>query len=162
MTLLSIIVARARNGIIGRDNALPWHIPGELGHFKRTTMGKPIIMGRKTFESIGRPLPGRRNIVVTRNADWSHSGCERAASLDEAIALAGDAEEAFVIGGAQLYAEAIPRADRLIITEIDRDYEGDAALAAVDAQRFREVRREVNHTEDTPPLRYDFVTYERI
>ena len=116
MTLLSIIVARARNGIIGRDNALPWHIPGELGHFKRTTMGKPIIMGRKTFESIGRPLPGRRNIVVTRNADWSHSGCERAASLDEAIALAGDAEEVFVIGGADGLSPELRRKAKLCLS----------------------------------------------
>jgi len=131
---LTIVVARARNGIIGRDNALPWHLPEDLRHFKATTLGHALIMGRRTFESIGRPLPGRRTIVVTRNPDWQHDGCERAGSLAEAAALAATpgadpaiaSDEAFVVGGAQLYREALPLADRAIVTEIDIEPVGDA------------------------------------
>lgn len=159
MTQLALIVARARNGVIGRDNTLPWHLPEDLAHFKRTTMGKPIIMGRKTFESIGRPLPGRRNVVVTRNAAWQHAGCETAASLDEALARCADADVAFLIGGAQLYAEAMPRADRLIITEIDADIDGDAHLAAPDPAHWRETSR-APQPESASGLRYTFVEYE--
>lgn len=135
---VTIIVARARNGVIGHRNALPWHLPEDLRHFKAVTTGHAIVMGRKTFESIGRALPGRRSIVVTRDPHWRHEGCERAASLSEAIAIAArpgaDAsigiDEVFVIGGAQLYREALPRADRLIVTEIELEPEGDAHFAA--------------------------------
>jgi dihydrofolate reductase len=129
---LSLIVARARNGAIGRDNALPWHLPEDLQHFKATTLGHPILMGRRTFESIGRPLPGRRSIVLTRDPAWAHAGCERAASLDEAVALCAGVPEAFVIGGAQVYAAALPNADRLIITEVDLDVDGDAFFPPTD------------------------------
>jgi dihydrofolate reductase len=130
---LTLIVARARNGVIGRDNALPWHLPEDLRHFRLTTTGHPILMGRRTFESIGRPLPGRRTIVVTRDPGWSHPGCERAGSLSEAIELAGQpgvnpeiaTDEAFVIGGAQLYAEAVKIADRVLVTEVELEPEGD-------------------------------------
>lgn len=126
MTLLTLIVARARNGVIGRDNTLPWRLPEDLAHFKRTTMGAPIVMGRKTYESIGRPLPGRRNIVVTRSAKLALPGCEIAHSLEDAQRLCIGVEQIFLIGGAQLYADALPSADRLIVTEIDADFEGDA------------------------------------
>lgn len=130
---LTLIVARARNGVIGRDNALPWHLPEDLRHFKLTTSGHAILMGRRTFESIGRPLPGRRTIVVTRDPEWAHPGCERAGSLAEAIALASQpgadraiaTGEAFVIGGAQLYAEAVKIADRVLVTEVEIEPEGD-------------------------------------
>jgi dihydrofolate reductase len=136
---VTIIVARARNGVIGHRNALPWHLPEDLRHFKAVTTGHAILMGRRTFESIGRALPGRRTIVVTRNPAWRHEGCERAASLDEAIAIAArpgpDAaiatDEVFVIGGAELYREALSRADRALVTEIDLEPEGDAHFAAL-------------------------------
>ncbi len=117
---LSLIVATDRNHGIGINNTLPWRLPEDLAFFKRTTSGHPIIMGRKTFDSIGRPLPNRRNIVVTRNAQWRHEGVQAAGSLDEAVQLAGDGE-VFVIGGAQIYVDALPLADKLIVTEIDAD-----------------------------------------
>ncbi|RPH43199.1 MAG: dihydrofolate reductase [Burkholderiales bacterium] len=129
---LTLVVARARDGVIGRDNALPWHLPEDLQHFKATTMGHPILMGRRTFESIGRPLPGRRTVVLTRDAGWARDGCERAGSLDEAIALCAGAPEAFVVGGAQVYREAMARADRLIVTDIDLDVDGDARFPSID------------------------------
>ena len=125
MPRLTLIIARARNGVIGKDNAMPWRIPGEQAYFKRVTMGHPIIMGRRTWESIGRPLPGRRNIVVTRNPAFAAPGAEVVDSLEAALARCADAPEVFVIGGAELYRLALPRADRLLITEIDHDFEGD-------------------------------------
>ncbi|MGM9943304.1 MAG: type 3 dihydrofolate reductase [Lysinibacillus sp.] len=123
--MISLIVALDKNRVIGLNNAMPWHLPGELQYFKETTMGKPIIMGRKTFESIGRPLPGRRNIVITRNPQYDAEGIELALSLDEAIKLAGDVEEIMIIGGQQIFTESLPLADRLYITEIDHEFEGD-------------------------------------
>lgn len=158
---LAIIVARAANGVIGRDNGLPWHLSEDLAHFRRTTMGCPIVMGRRTFESLGRPLPGRRNLVVTRSGGWSHAGVEIVPTLDEAIARCADADTVFVIGGAQLYAEAIPRADRLVITEIQRNFDGDVHFPAPDPAQWRETAREPQHGAHDPSLRFDFVTYER-
>jgi dihydrofolate reductase len=134
---ITLVAARARNGVIGRDNALPWHLPEDLQHFKATTLGHPIVMGRRTFESIGRPLPGRRTLVVSRNPAWAHPGCERAGSLDEAIGLCAGSAEVFVVGGAQLYAAAMPRADRLILTEVDVDVPGDAYFPTPDRNRWR-------------------------
>lgn len=160
MTLLTLIVARARNGVIGRDNALPWRLPEDLQHFKRTTLGAPIIMGRKTWDSIGRPLPGRRNIVVSRNRGLTLEGAEVAASLEDAQRLCVGAEQVFLIGGAQLYAEALPSADRLILTEIDADVPGDAFFPAVDRSKWIEVARETHHSEANG-FDYAFVTYER-
>ena len=121
---ISMIVARSRNHVIGRDNQMPWKISADLQFFKRVTMGHPVIMGRKTWESIGRPLPGRRNIVVSRNADYSPAGAELAGSLDEALASLSDSPRVFVIGGEQLFKQAFDRADRLYVTEIDIDVEG--------------------------------------
>ncbi|MFP5405889.1 MAG: dihydrofolate reductase [Gammaproteobacteria bacterium] len=131
---ITLIVARARNGVIGRGNAMPWHLPEDLRHFKTTTTGHAIVMGRRTFESIGRPLPGRRTIVVTRDPRWAHAGCERAGSLAEAVALAGrpgedpaiTTDEAFIVGGAKLYADALRIADRALVTELELEPEGDA------------------------------------
>lgn len=123
---VTLIVARARNGVIGRNGTIPWCLPEDMAHFKATTMGHPVIMGRRTFDSIGKPLPGRRNIVVTSNRGWSHAGCDRAGSLEEAVSLAGEHSHPFVIGGAQLYAAAMPIADRVIITEVDLAPDGDA------------------------------------
>ena len=132
MSRLNLIIARARNGVIGKDNAMPWKVPGEQAYFKRVTMGHPIIMGRRTWQSIGRPLPGRRNIVVSRDPSFVAAGAEVVASLDEALLRTQEATEVFVIGGAQLYAAALPRADRLLITEIDHDFDGDTTLPAPD------------------------------
>jgi dihydrofolate reductase len=158
---LSLIVARARNGIIGRGNALPWRLPADLAHFKRTTMGHPIVMGRKTFESIGKALPGRRNVVVTRRSGWHVDGIEIARSLDEAIELCGECEHVFVIGGAELFAEALPRADAVVATVIDRDFEGDVAFPALDPALWTEVSR-TDHEGDGPdPFAYAFVHYAR-
>jgi len=136
---ISLIVARDRHGGIGRHNTLPWHLPEDLQHFKSTTLGHPIVMGRKTFESIGRPLPGRRNLVISRNPDWTHAGCERAASLQEAHARCIDSPELFVIGGAQLYADAIALADRLFITEVDLDAQADVFFPVPDPSLWQRV-----------------------
>src|ERR1019366_8458389 len=122
MARLTIIVATDAQRGIGINNTLPWRLPEDLAHFKRTTSGHPIIMGRKTFDSIGRALPNRRNIVITRNPDWRREGIESAGSLNIAMALAGE-EEAFIIGGAKIYAEALPRADKLIVTEIAKRFD---------------------------------------
>jgi len=157
---ISIIVARARNGVIGKQGALPWHLPEDLAHFKATTTGHAIIMGRKTWDSIGRPLPKRRNIVVTRNPDWSAAGAERAGSLTEAVALAAG-DEVFIIGGAQLYDEALGMADKLIVTEIEADFEGDTWLPAPDRQLWRECSRETHRSSGPEVFDYAFVTYLR-
>jgi dihydrofolate reductase len=156
---LTLIVARARNGVIGKGNAMPWKIAGEQAYFKRVTMGHPIIMGRKTWESIGRPLPGRRSIVVTRNAEFVAHGAETVTSLDAALAQCQGAAEAFVIGGAELYRLALPRADRLLITEIDHDFDGDTSFPAPDQQQWREAARD--HHAPTPerPFAVDYVEY---
>ena len=161
MTRITLIVARARNGVIGRDGKLPWRLPEDLAFFKRTTTGHPIVMGRRTWESIGRPLPGRRSIVVTRQASFAAAGAEVAANLDEALRLCAGSEEVFVIGGAQLYAEALPRAGRLIVTEIDADFEGDTHWPAPDPAQWREAARE--HLPPTAERHFalDFVTYLR-
>jgi dihydrofolate reductase len=129
---ITVVVARARDGAIGRDNALPWHLPEDLQHFKATTLGHPIVMGRRTFESIGRPLPGRRTIVVSRDPGWSHPGCERAGSLDEALERCAGLPEAFVVGGGQLYAEAMAQADRLVVTDVEIDVDGDTFFPPID------------------------------
>ncbi|RLA56311.1 MAG: dihydrofolate reductase [Gammaproteobacteria bacterium] len=167
MIRLAVIVAAAENGVIGSNNALPWHLPQDLRYFKRVTMGKPIVMGRKTFESIGRPLPGRTNIVITRNPDFRAEGVRVVASLDEALRLAGDiavidgVRELVVIGGAEIYRAAIPRADRLYITEVHASVQGDALLPPIDWGRWREVGREHHGASDQNPYEYSFVVYNR-
>ena len=154
MTRLTLIAAVAEGGVIGRDGAIPWRVPGELARFKETTMGHPLVMGRKTFESIGRPLPGRRCIVITRSLAWRHPGVETAHSFAEALALAGPADEVFVAGGGQVYAEALPFAHRMILSVIPQDHEGDAHFPAWSPSQWREVSR-------TPYPGYAVVTYER-
>lgn len=156
---LTLIVARARNGVIGKDNAMPWKIPGEQAYFKRVTMGHPIIMGRKTWESIGRPLPGRRSIVVTRNPGFDAPGAVVVSSLDAALAACAGATEAFVIGGAELYRLALPRADRLLITEIDFDFDGDTTFPAPDPARWREAARDHHAPTVERPFAVDYVEY---
>jgi dihydrofolate reductase len=157
---LSVIVARARNGVIGRDGTLPWHLSEDLRHFKRTTLGHPIVMGRRTWESIGRPLPGRRSIVLTRNTRWTAPGVERADSLAQALAMCEGAAEAFVIGGAALFAEALPLAQRLFLTEIDADFEGDTFFPPIDLSAWRETSREHLPPQSGRPFGIDFVTLE--
>ena len=163
MSTLSIIVAVAENGVIGRDNALPWRLPGDLQHFKRVTMGKPVIMGRKTFESMGRPLPGRCNIVITRNVAYHRAGIEVGTSLAAALALAaplaaaGSANEAMVIGGADIYRMALPLADRLYLTEVHASVDGDSRLPEIDWDQWRETSRELHVGEPD----YSIVHFER-
>ncbi len=158
---LSLIAAVAANGVIGSDNALPWRLPEDLKRFKALTLGHPVIMGRKTYESIGRPLPGRRNIIVTRNAAYAAEGCETASSLGNALAACnGTAEEVFVIGGAQIYAEALPLAQRLYLTEIGRDFPGDARFPEFDRGAWRETAREWHRAEEG--IEFDFAVYDRI
>jgi dihydrofolate reductase len=142
MTRISLIAAVARNGVIGKDGRVPWHLPDELEHFKATTMGHPLVMGRRTFESIGRTLPGRRTIVVTRDPRWHHPGVESAHSFAEALSLAGPADEVFVAGGAEVYAEALPFAHRLVLTEVDAEPEGDTWFPAWDRATWVEESRE--------------------
>jgi dihydrofolate reductase len=157
---LTIVVATDMRRGIGIDNKLPWHLPEDLAHFKRTTSGHAVIMGRKTFDSIGRPLPNRRNIVITRNPAWKHDGVEAVASVDAAIALLGD-EEAFVIGGAQIYAEALPRTSQLVVTEIGKTFDCDAFFPPINKAEWKEIAREQHHSEKNG-FDYSFVTYQRI
>jgi len=159
MTNLTIIVATDASNGIGINNALPWHLPEDLAHFKRLTSGHPIIMGRKTFDSIGRPLPNRRNIVISRNAEWRHEGVERAGSLQEALGLVADTGQAFIIGGGQIFEQAMPLVDKLVITRIDRTYECDAFFPALPAGQWREAARE-DHVS-AAGLPYAFITYHR-
>ncbi len=161
-TTLTLIAAVARNGVIGQDNRLPWHLPADLKHFKALTTGHAVIMGRKTWESLPekfRPLPGRPNIVVTRNEAYRAEGAVVVGSLPAALAAAAS-DEAFVIGGAELYKAALPLADRLQLTEIDADYAGDTWFPPRDPQQWRETARDA-HTDDAG-LGYAFVSYERI
>lgn len=158
--MLALIAAVARNGVIGRDNAMPWHLPADLAHFKRTTLGRPVIMGRKTFESIGKPLPGRRNIVVTRNPAWQAPGTESAASLADALARC-DGEDIFVIGGATLYREALPLAARIHLTEIDADIAGDTHFPALSGGDWREISRAHHPKDERNPYDLSFIVLER-
>lgn len=154
-----LVAAMANDRVIGIDNTLPWHLPEDLKHFKAVTLGKPVIMGRKTFDSIGRPLPGRLNIVITRQTDWQQDGVTVAHSLPDALALVGDAPEVCIIGGANLYAQALPLADAMALTHIALDITGDARFPAWDAQQW--------HVEQQAPqvaangLQYQFADYTR-
>lgn len=156
---LTIVVATDRNNGIGINNTLPWHLPEDLAHFKRTTSGHPIIMGRKTFDSIGRPLPNRRNIVITRNPDWQHEGVEAVTSLDAAKAIVGDTP-AFIIGGAQIYVDTLAGTDRLIVTKLDKAFHCDAFFPAIDPADWKEVARE-QHRSDAGGFDFAYITYER-
>lgn len=159
MRRLTLVVAIDAQRGIGIDNKLPWHLPEDLAHFKRVTLGQPIVMGRKTFDSIGRPLPGRRNIVVTRNAQWRHEGVETADSLDGALAMLGG-ENASIIGGGQIFAESMDLADRMIVTEIAHTFDCDAFFPPIDPAVWVEMARETHHSEANG-YDYAFVTYER-
>ncbi|GIU95693.1 MAG: dihydrofolate reductase [Gaiellaceae bacterium] len=159
---LVVAAAIARNGVIGRNGTIPWRLPEDLRRFRELTTGHAVVMGRRTWESLPdrfRPLPSRRNVVVTRNPDWAAEGAERAGSLEEALALLEDARLVFVIGGAEIYAAAIPLADELALTEIDAQIEGDTFFPAWDPTEFEEVSREERVSHDG--TRFAHVTYRR-
>jgi len=160
---LTMVVAVDRDNGIGIDNRMPWHLPQDLAHFKRVTLGKPVIMGRKTFDSIGRPLPGRRNIVITRNADWSHEGAERAESLAAALALL-DGAPASIIGGAQIFVAAMDLADAMIVTHIDHRFTCDTFFPPIDPALWQETARDPQQRPqdgNEPGFDYAYVTYQR-
>ena len=159
---VSLVAAVARGGVIGRGGEIPWRLPEDLARFRALTTGHAVVMGRKTWESLPerfRPLPGRRNVVVSRNPEWRADGAERAGSLEDALALLDGAERVFVIGGGQLYAEALPYADELLLTEIDADAEGDTWFPAWERGEFEETGREQHVSAGG--VQYSFVTYAR-
>ena len=158
---LSLIVAMASNRTIGINNTLPWRIPEDLKHFKKLTMGHHLIMGRKTFDSIGRPLPGRTTVVVSRDRNLKIDGCIVAHSLQDAIASCASDPQIFVVGGADVYAQALGLADTLLITEIQQEIAGDAWFPEVDRSEWLEVSRDIHYQEIPEPLEYHFVTYRR-
>ncbi len=157
--VISLVCAMAKNRVIGKDNDMPWHLPADLKHFKATTMGKPIVMGRKTFESIGRPLPGRRNVVITRNPDYSAEGIEVVTSIDEALSLLSDVEEIMITGGGNVYQQTIEQADRLYLTFIDLETDGDAFFPEFEHLDLKEVSRESHQPDEKNKLAYQFVEY---
>lgn len=159
---LVLIVARAANGVIGRDNALPWRLKADLQRFRALTMGHPILMGRKTWESLGRPLPGRRNLVLSRDAGFRAEGAEAFTTVEAALDAAAGSERIFIIGGAQLYRTLIARADTLLITEVHAEVDGDAHFADVDTAVFAEVAREFQAADADNQFDVDFVEYRRI
>ena len=158
---IGLIWAQARGRVIGKGGVMPWHLPEDLAHFKRTTLSHPVVMGRKTWDSLParfRPLPGRANIVVTRQADWHENGAKPASSLHEALQICENADQVWIIGGAQIYAQALPLADELVVTEIDADFDGDAHAPALSAE-WREVARDP--VVAASGLRLAFVTYRQ-
>jgi dihydrofolate reductase len=158
---LNLIYARAKNGVIGKDKQMPWHLPEDLAHFKRVTLGQPVIMGRKTWDSLParfRPLPGRTNIVITRQANWHAEGALRASSIEEAMRLCGDMPDAWIMGGAEIYRQAEPLACTAVVTEIDADFEGDAFAPELGTS-WQEIERE-SHVA-AHGLHFNFVTYQR-
>jgi dihydrofolate reductase len=158
--IVALVAAVARGGVIGRDGGLPWRLPEDMAHFREVTMGYPVVMGRKTWDSLPdrfRPLPGRRNVVVTRNPAWSEEGAERAGSLEEALALVEGSERVSIIGGGELFAAALRFADELLLTEIDRDVQGDTFFPAWSG--FEETAREEQVAEDGTA--FAFVSYRR-
>jgi dihydrofolate reductase len=159
---ISIVVAMAANGVIGQDNQLPWRLPADLRHFKQTTMGKPILMGRKTYESIGRPLPGRTNIVITRDAGYTAEGCVVVHSIEAAMQAAASQDEIMVIGGAEFYRQVLPYTDTIYLTRIHEDFEGDTYFPELNAGEWREVERTDCMPDENNPYRYSFVLLERV
>jgi dihydrofolate reductase len=158
---LHLIYARARNGTIGKDNQMPWHLPEDLAHFKRVTLGQPVIMGRKTWDSLPvrfRPLPGRLNIVITRQNDWQAEGALRAGSIEDAMGLCGNAPDAWIMGGAEIYRQAEPLASTAVVTEIAQDFDGDAFAPVLGAD-WRELQREAQTAASG--MGFAFVTYQR-
>ncbi|AHF01820.1 diacylglycerol kinase [Thiomicrospira aerophila AL3] len=159
---LMMIVAMAKNRMIGKDNQMPWHLPDDLKYFKAQTLNKPVIMGRKTFESIGaRPLPNRPNLVISRNPDFQAEGIQVFDSVELAIESVAEADEVVIMGGAQLYAQWLDKVDRLLITEVDAAPEGDAFFPVIDRQAWREVSRQHHPADARHPFAFDFVEYHK-
>lgn len=158
---LSIIVAMDDNQLIGKNNALPWHLPADLGYFKKTTTGKTVLMGRKTYESIGRPLPNRRNVIVSRNEAFKAEGCEVVVSIEAALELAKSDDEVMVMGGASFYEQMLPSVDRLYITQIEGTYEGDAYFPAFDKGLFVETFRQSHTADEKNQHTYHFTILDR-
>lgn len=164
---LSLIVALAKNRVIGRNNKLPWYLPNDLKYFKRVTMGKPVIMGRKTYESIGKPLPGRTNILISRQSDYQPdhvkvvNSLEAAKELAESVCLLEGQEEAMIMGGAEIYSLALDLCERMYLTEVHADVSGDAYFPEFDKSEWQEVAREDFQAQEPNPYDYSFVTYER-
>ena len=158
---VDLIVAIARNGVIGKDNQMLWHVPEDFAHFKSTTMGHAVIMGRKTWESIGRPLPGRTNVVITRQTDYVASGAHVVRSLDDALLYLHREARVFVIGGGEIYRQALPKADHLWVTVMDADFEGDTRFPEIDPTRWKaECLKELEPTEKRP-FKVSFLKYHR-
>jgi dihydrofolate reductase len=160
--LISIIVAMDKKGVIGLEGDLPWHLSEDLKHFKAITMGKPLIMGRKTHESIGRPLPGRKNIVVTHSQDFKSEGCVIVHSLDDAYKAAGDVDEVMIMGGSGIYDQSLARADRLYLTEVHADVEGDVYFTEFDKGEWKELEREEYTADERNEFDFSFVVLERL
>ena len=159
---ISLIAAMANNRVIGLNNKMPWHLPADLQHFKKITMGKPIIMGRKTFESIGRPLPGRRNIIITRNQRYTQDSCEIFHTIDDALYALQTEDEVIIIGGAQLYEEFLPKADRLYLTLIELETEGDALFPEWNESEFSLLEQESHQATEQNHHPHQFLTLDRI
>lgn len=158
---LALVVAAAENGVIGRGNRLPWHLPADLRHFKSVTMGKPMLMGRRTFESIGKALPGRRSLVLSRNASFAAPGVERVASMEEALALTTDAAELAVIGGADVFRLCLPRAARIYFTRVHTSIAGDTRFPGLDWSEWRCTERSVHAADESNPYAMTFFVLER-
>ncbi|HTV79654.1 MAG TPA: dihydrofolate reductase [Steroidobacteraceae bacterium] len=158
---ISLLVAATENGVIGRDNGMPWHLPDDLKHFKALTLGKPVLMGRRTFESIGRPLPGRTNLVLTRDEHWGVPGATAVRDLQAALQAAGAATELVVAGGAQVYSLTLPRASRIYLTRIHAHIEGDTRFPALDPAHWRETSRELHPSDGRHAHAMSFITLER-
>lgn len=162
MTILSMIVAHANNRVIGKNNDMPWHLPADLAYFKKTTLGKPIIMGRKTYQSIGRPLPGRKNIVISRDDNFQVEGVEVVNSVDAALALVVDSPEVMVIGGGAIYQHCLAAAQRLYITHINADIDGDTYFPEYDLTVWQKVASDIRPSDEKNPYQLDFSVYEKV
>ena len=160
--LVSLLVAVAENGVIGRDNTLPWHLSDDLRRFKALTLGKPMLMGRKTFESIGKPLPGRTSLVLSRSRDWARPGATVVRSLEEALERAGAVPELVVIGGAEVYRLALPHAQRIYLTRVHAEIPGDTVLPPLDATAWRETEREFHAADARHAHAFTFIVLERV
>ena len=158
---ISLVVAASTNNVIGSDGGLPWHLPDDLRHFKRLTTGNPIVMGRRTFESIGRPLPDRRNIVMTRDAAYAAEGCDVVSSIDEVLDLVSDAEEVMIIGGGQVYRDFFSYADRIYLTRVQADVEGDTYFPDVDEAAWQLVSSEPHAADEKHAYAFDVMVFER-
>lgn len=163
IVIISLLVAASENNVIGKDNKLPWHLPNDLKYFKNLTWAMPVLMGRKTFEAIGKPLPGRTNIVITRNSSWTSEGAAVVHTLDEAIGKAkeADVKEIFVIGGAEIFASALPQANRIYLTRIHHQFEGDAFFPSIDEKEWQLVKQHFCAADEKNQYPHTFQVWER-